>query len=124
MPNSVSTREIIDMLIAHVSQLRRDQDLSYWWTWAPSEIYEEIKLHLHGELLVINNVSTMMALDIASRIQERFAHGGNHSACKGAWEVETRYYAGVLPGNKLLFPVFLVKYLPQAKRYCTALSGS
>jgi transcriptional regulatory protein LevR len=37
------------------------------------EIYEEIKLHLHGELLVINNVSTAMALDIAAKIQDKLS---------------------------------------------------
>ena len=103
MPNSVSTREIIDMLIAHVSQLRQGSGLIILVDMGSlREIYEEIKLHLHGELLVINNVSTMMALDIASRIQERLPMEEIIQHAKGAWEVETRYYAGVLPGNKII----------------------
>ncbi|MDM3464469.1 sigma 54-interacting transcriptional regulator [Citrobacter sp. Cb031] len=103
MPNSTSTRQIIDLLIAHVSRLKQGAGLIILVDMGSlKEIYEEIKLHLHGELLVINNVSTMMALDIASKIQGRLSIEEIIESARGAYEVETRYYAGVLPGNKII----------------------
>ncbi|MFJ5484539.1 sigma 54-interacting transcriptional regulator [Pectobacterium actinidiae] len=103
MPNSTSTREIIDMLIAHLDSIKQRAGLIILVDMGSlKEIYEEIKLHLHGELLVINNVSTAMALDIASKIQHRLPMEEIIDSVKGAYEVETRYYAGMLPGNKII----------------------
>ena len=103
MANATSTREIIDLLIAHVSRLKQGAGLIILVDMGSlKEIYEEIKLHLHGELLVINNVSTAMALDIAAKIQDKLSMEAIIESAKGAYEVETRYYAGVLPGNKII----------------------
>ncbi|WP_312999007.1 sigma 54-interacting transcriptional regulator [Leclercia sp.] len=103
MPNATSTREIIDLLITHLSRLRQGAGLIILVDMGSlKEIYEEIKLHLHGELLVINNVSTAMALDIASRIQEQQSMEAIIEGTKGAYEVEARYYAGMQPGNKII----------------------
>lgn len=103
MPNATSTREIIDLLIAHLSRLKQGAGLIILVDMGSlKEIYEEIKLHLHGELLVINNVSTAMALDIAGKIQDKLPMEAIIEGAKGAYEVETRYYAGMLPGNKII----------------------
>ena len=103
MPNDTSTREIIDLLIAHLSRLKQGGGLIILVDMGSlKEIYEEIKLHLHGELLVINNVSTAMALDIAAKIQDKLAMEAIIEGAKGAYDVETRYYAGMLPGNKII----------------------
>lgn len=103
MPHATSTRDIIDLLIAHLSTIRQDAGLIILVDMGSlKEIYEEIKLHLHGELLVINNVSTAMAIDIASKIQHRLPMSEIIESTKGAYEVEARYYAGVLPGNKII----------------------
>ncbi|NDL62130.1 sigma 54-interacting transcriptional regulator [Acerihabitans arboris] len=103
MPNATSTREIIDMLINHLDAIKQSAGLIILVDMGSLRaIYEEIKLHLHGELLVINNVSTAMALDIASKIQHRLPMEEIINSVKGAYEVETRYYAGVLPGNKII----------------------
>ncbi|MGL4684476.1 MAG: sigma 54-interacting transcriptional regulator [Hafnia alvei] len=103
MPNATSTREIIDLLITHLSRLKQGAGLIILVDMGSlKEIYEEIKLHLHGELLVINNVSTAMALDIAAKIQDKLPMEAIIEGAKGAYEVETRYYAGMLPGNKII----------------------
>lgn len=103
MPNSTSTRDIIELLIAHLDTLKQRAGLIILVDMGSlREIYEEIKLHLHGELLVVNNVSTAMALDIASKIQQRLSMNEIIESAKGAYDVETRYYAGVLPGNKII----------------------
>jgi transcriptional regulator with AAA-type ATPase domain/transcriptional regulatory protein LevR len=103
MPNTTSTRELIDLLIAHLSHLKQGAGLIILVDMGSLKaIYEEIKLHLHGELLVINNVSTAMALDIASKIQNQLSMKAIIDSARGAYDVETRYYAGILPGNKII----------------------
>ncbi|MCW8114164.1 sigma 54-interacting transcriptional regulator [Yersinia intermedia] len=103
MANSTSTRDMIDMLISHLHVIKQSAGLIILVDMGSLKtIYEEIKLHLHGELLVINNVSTAMALDIASKIQSHLSMAEIIESAKGAYEVETRYYAGVLPGSKII----------------------
>ncbi|MEQ9849507.1 sigma 54-interacting transcriptional regulator [Pectobacterium brasiliense] len=103
MPYSTSTRNIIDLLTAHLATLKQGAGLIILVDMGSlKEIYEEIKLHLHGELLVINNVTTSMALDIAAKIQSQMPMESIIDSAKGAYEVETRYYAGILPGNKII----------------------
>ncbi|MGY6031755.1 sigma 54-interacting transcriptional regulator [Phytobacter sp. AG2a] len=103
MPWSTSTSDIITLLIAHLAALKQGAGLIILVDMGSlKEIYEEIKLHLHGELLVINNVSTAMALDIAAKIQSQLPMEDIIESVKGAYEIETRYYAGVLPGNKII----------------------
>ncbi|WP_312885011.1 PTS sugar transporter subunit IIA domain-containing protein [Candidatus Sodalis endolongispinus] len=103
MPYSVSTRAIIDLLIAHLKDFNPQGGLVILVDMGSlKEIYQEIKLHLHCELLVVNNVSTAIALDIAGKIQHRVPMKAIIEGVQGAYEIETRYYQGVLPGNKII----------------------
>ncbi|RRZ92982.1 sigma 54-interacting transcriptional regulator [Erwinia sp. 198] len=103
MPWSTSTGDIIEMLIAHLTIVKQSAGLIILVDMGSlKEIYQQIKRHLHGELLVINNVSTAMALDIASGIQNRLSMADLIAGVKGAYEAEARYYAGVMPGNKII----------------------
>ncbi|HEY0208077.1 sigma 54-interacting transcriptional regulator [Acerihabitans sp.] len=103
MPFSVNTRGIIDMLIQHLESIKNSTGLIILVDMGSlKEIYEEIKLHLHGDLLVMNNVTTSMALDIADKIQHRLSMKEIVDSIKGAYEVEARYYAGIVKGNKVI----------------------
>ncbi len=103
MPFSVNTRGIIDMLIQHLDSIKNSAGLIILVDMGSlKEIYEEIKLHLHGDLLVMNNVTTSMALDIADKIQHRLSMKEIVDSIKGAYEVEARYYAGIVKGNKVI----------------------
>ncbi|MEN3261066.1 hypothetical protein AAH678_20405 [Sodalis endosymbiont of Spalangia cameroni] len=99
MPYSVSTRAIIDRLIDHLNNFTTRGGLIILVDMGSlKEIYQEIKLHLHCELLVVNNVSTAMALDIAGKIQHRVPMKAIIEGLQGAYEIEARYYQGLLPG--------------------------
>ncbi|AHF77865.1 PTS sugar transporter subunit IIA [Sodalis praecaptivus] len=103
MPYSVSTRAIIDRLIDHLNNFTTRGGLIILVDMGSlKEIYQEIKLHLHCELLVVNNVSTAMALDIAGKIQHRVPMKAIIEGLQGAYEIEARYYQGLLPGNKII----------------------
>lgn len=103
MPFSVDTRGIIDLLIRHLDKIKNGSGLVIMVDMGSlNDIYREIKLHLHSDLLVMNNVSTAMALDIAEKIQMRLSMQDIVDSIKGAYEVEARYYEGIGRGNKIV----------------------
>lgn len=103
MPFSVNTRGIIEMLIRHLDSIKNSSGLIILVDMGSlNEIYREIKLHLHSDLLVMNNVTTAMALDIAGKIQHRLSMQEIVDSIKGAYEVEARYYEGMVQGNKII----------------------
>ncbi|WP_220098827.1 hypothetical protein [Candidatus Sodalis endolongispinus] len=68
MPLSVDTRGIISHLTAWIDGLKEQAGMVILVDMGLLEdIYAEIKLHIQGDLLVMNNVSTSMALDIAEK---------------------------------------------------------
>ncbi|MGL9773573.1 MAG: hypothetical protein ACR5LG_05600 [Sodalis sp. (in: enterobacteria)] len=69
MPLSVDTRGIISHLSAWIDGLKEQAGMVILVDMGSLEgIYAKIKLHIQGDLLVMNNVSTAMALDIAEKI--------------------------------------------------------
>lgn len=80
------------------------------------DIYSEIKLHIQGDLLVMNNVSTAMALNIAEKIQKNLPMKEIIDGVKGAWEVEARYYSGIVEGNKIIISCISGEGLPGNSR--------
>lgn len=103
MPLSVNTRGIIAHLTTWINQLEEQHGMIILVDMGSlQDIYSEIKLHIQGDLLVMNNVSTSMALDIAGKIQHQLSMKAVVDSIKGAWEVEARYYSGLLQGNKII----------------------
>ncbi|CAJ0999686.1 Transcriptional regulatory protein DagR [Sodalis praecaptivus] len=103
MPLSVDTRGIISHLTTWIDGLKEQAGMVILVDMGSLEdIYAEIKLHIQGDLLVMNNVSTAMALDIAEKIQQRLSMKEIVDGIKGAWEIEALYYSGIVQGNKLI----------------------
>lgn len=103
MPVSVNTRGIISHLTNWITQLEEQTGMIIMVDMGSlQDIYSEIKLHIQGDLLVMNNVSTAMALDIAEKIQQQLTMKEIVDSIKGAWEVEARYYSGIVQGNKII----------------------
>lgn len=103
MPLSVDTRGIISHLTTWIDGLKEQAGMVILVDMGSLEdMYAEIKLHIQGDLLVMNNVSTTMALDIAEKIQQRLSMKEIVDGIKGAWEIEARYYSGIVQGNKLI----------------------
>jgi len=103
MPFSISTKDIIEILIKHLDEIKNDSGLIILVDMGSlNEIYREIRQNLHSDLLVMNNVTTSMALDISTKIQSRMSMSEIVDSIKGAYEVEARYYRGVVKGNKII----------------------
>lgn len=96
MPWLTSTQTIIDMLISHLTLLRNDSGtLILVDMGSLKEIWHGIHQHVHGELVVINNVTTLLALDIAEKLQQGLLMSDITATIPGRYENEIRYYAGI-----------------------------
>lgn len=103
MPWLTSNQTIITMLIDHLSLLRSDSGVLILVDMGSlQEIWHGIHQHVHGDLVVINNVTTMLALDIAGKIQHGLPISDIINAIPGRYENEVRYYAGAPARGKLL----------------------
>lgn len=59
-----------------------------------NQLYSEIKSHLNGDLLVIDNLTTATALDVALKIQSKTAFKDIASAAESEYEIHSQYYSG------------------------------
>ncbi|MFV0575893.1 MAG: sigma 54-interacting transcriptional regulator [Vibrio sp.] len=103
MPFSVDTRAIIDMLIKHIDKIKNGKGLIILVDMGSlQEIYQEIKLYIHDDLLVLNNVTTSIALDIGSKIQDDISMKQIIEDANKNYKIETRYYKGIKRGSKII----------------------
>lgn len=66
------------------------------------QMYEPIKNHLEGDLLIINNITTSMAIDIGFKIKNNEPFGDIIEKSKNAYKTELRYYEGIAPGDNII----------------------
>lgn len=59
-----------------------------------NQLYSEIKNHINGDLLVIDNLTTATALDVALKIQSKTVFKDIASAAEDEYEIHSRYYSG------------------------------
>lgn len=103
MPLDVSTAEIVELLVKYIDKLNTRTGLIILVDMGSlTEIYNEIKLYLQSDLLVVNNVTTFMAIDIASKIQANLSITQIAESIHSAYKVEAKFYEGVPQGDKIL----------------------
>lgn len=66
------------------------------------EMYEPIKNHLQGELLIINNVTTNIAVDIGLKMSQGNTLQDIIAKSKDALNTELRYYEGIAKGDNII----------------------
>ena len=66
------------------------------------QMYEPIKNHLEGELLLINNITTSMAIDIGLKIYNDESMEEIIEKSKNAYKTEVRYYEGITKGDNII----------------------
>jgi len=66
------------------------------------ELYEPIKSHLQGDLLLINNVTILMAIDIGMKIGQCVGLPQIIEDAKTSYRTEVRYYEGIASGTNIV----------------------
>lgn len=103
MPWLTSTQTVIEMLINHLALLRNDSGLLILVDMGSlKEIWLGIHQHVQGDLVVINNVTTQLALDIAEKLQLGLPMSDIITTIPGRYENEIRYYTGAPARNTLI----------------------
>lgn len=95
MPWLTGTDTIIATLKKHFSRLHDDSGVLILVDMGSlKEIWHGIHQEVKGDLVVINNVTTLLALDLAEKMQEGLPLTDITTAIPGRYENEIRYYAG------------------------------
>ena len=66
------------------------------------ELYEPIKSNISGDLIIINNVSTSIAINIGMKIKSNASMNDIIEFTKDKFKNEIRYYEGVAKGNNII----------------------
>lgn len=67
-----------------------------------SQLYSEIKSHLNGDLLVVNNLTTLTALDLALKMQENLPFNQLAEDADNKYAINVQYYKGFSQSNNIL----------------------
>ncbi|MFX3619005.1 MAG: sigma 54-interacting transcriptional regulator [Sporolactobacillus sp.] len=67
-----------------------------------TDLYEPIKSHLRGGLLMINNITTSMAIDIGMKIKNQIPLDIIINDAKTAYKTEIRYYEGIAMNDNIV----------------------
>lgn len=103
MPYPASTRSITNLLIQHLNLLHSDAGMIILVDMGSlKEIYHAIHQHLRGDLVVVNNVTTILALDIAEKIQQHYSIDEIIEQIPGSYETEVRYYSGISSRKQII----------------------
>lgn len=103
MPWLIGTDTIIATLKKHFSRLHDDSGVLILVDMGSlKEIWHGIHNEVKGDLVVINNVTTLLALDLAEKMQEGLPLTDITTAIPGRYENEIRYYAGAPARGSLI----------------------
>ena len=66
------------------------------------QLYSEIKYHLDGDLLVVNNLTTLTSLDLALKMQQNISFKQISEAADRDYEIGVQYYEGFSQSPNIL----------------------
>lgn len=67
-----------------------------------NQLYTAIKNNLTGELLVVNNLTTAIGLDIGLKIQQKLSFKQIAQAAQTDYKIQSRYYAGFSQNSNII----------------------
>lgn len=67
-----------------------------------TDLYEPIKSHLQGDLLIINNITTSMALDVGMKIKNKVPMKTIIHDADSAYTTKVRYYEGISMNDNII----------------------
>lgn len=67
-----------------------------------SQLYSEISSHINGDLLVVNNLTTITALDLALKMQQKMTFQEITNRVDQGYNIDTQYFEGVSQNINIL----------------------
>ena len=103
MPIDTQSNEIVESLSAYLNHMDTHQGVILLVDMGSlQELYEPIKNHLSGELLIVNNLSTLMAIGTGLKIQTRVSFSQIAENIEGAFTSEVKFYEGLSRGSNII----------------------
>lgn len=103
MPITDDSLEMVDKVNKYIDNIDTKQGLVILVDMGSLEkMYEPIKNHIQGELLIINNVTTNIAIDIGLRISREDSFQEIIESAKNHMKTEVRYYEGITQGDNII----------------------
>lgn len=103
MPIDVSSEEIISNVRGFIEQIDTKEGLVLLVDMGSlRELFKKIKTSLEGELLIINNVTTMIALDIGTKLSSGASFDQLIKECSDGYISEAQYYEGISKGDNII----------------------
>jgi len=103
MPMHTSVKTIVEKVIGYIDSIDTRQGLILLVDMGSlDQMYSSIKNNLRGELLIINNVSTSVAVDIGLKIKglEPFKKIAEYA--RTGYQSKVQYFEGVAPGENVV----------------------
>lgn len=103
MPIDVSLAEIISNVRNFIEQIDTKEGLVLLVDMGSlRELFKKIKTSLEGELLIINNVTTMIALDVGTKLSSGASFDELIQECSAGYTSEAQYYEGISKGDNII----------------------
>ncbi|MGX7198005.1 sigma 54-interacting transcriptional regulator [Enterococcus olivae] len=103
MPIDVSINEIIHNVRKFIEQIDTREGLVLLVDMGSlGEMFTQIKNSLEGELLIINNVTTMIALDIGTKLSNGLSFDKIALESAEGYVSEAKYYEGISKGDNVI----------------------
>lgn len=103
MPITDDSLKIVNKVNKYIDKIDTKQGLIILVDMGSLEkMYEPIKNHIQGELLIINNVTTNLAIDIGLRIAREDTFQEIINSTENHVTTEVRYYEGISKGDNII----------------------
>ena len=103
MPMTTSVRDLIEKVNQYIRNIDTYQGLILLVDMGSlSQMYSSIKNNIKGDLLIINNVSTSIAVDIGLKIKDRSKFRDIAEYSINGYKCESQYYEGIASGENII----------------------
>ncbi|MBV4438539.1 sigma 54-interacting transcriptional regulator [Clostridium tyrobutyricum] len=103
MPMEISSDETIQKVNKYLEKVNTSKGLILLVDMGSlNQMYSSIKNHLSGDLLIMNNVTTAIAMDIGIKILQNMPFKDIAERSNNAYKIGIQYFEGIARGNNII----------------------
>ncbi|WP_010238492.1 sigma 54-interacting transcriptional regulator [Clostridium arbusti] len=103
MPMEISSAETIKKVNAYLEKINTSKGVILLVDMGSlNQMYSSIKNHLSGDLLIMNNVTTAIALDVGMKMIQNVSFKYIAEQAKNAYTIGIQYFEGIARGNNII----------------------
>jgi transcriptional regulator with AAA-type ATPase domain/transcriptional regulatory protein LevR len=103
MPMNISLRETVKKVNAYLEKVDTSKGVILLVDMGSlNQMYSSIKNHLSGDLLIMNNVTTAIALDVGMKMLQNTSFKYIAEQAKNIYKIGVQYFEGIAQGNNII----------------------